>query len=50
MKNLSAIKTPKATYAGDVIGGSLVRENAWGVFIYQTPSEAVDKDFFGQAW
>jgi hypothetical protein len=44
MKNLLSNKTLQATYGGDVIGGSVVRGNAWGVFIYQTPSKAVDID------
>ena len=32
-ENQSAYKAPQATYNGDVMGGSVVRGNAWG-FLY----------------
>jgi hypothetical protein len=44
MKNLLEYKTPQATYGGDVIGGSVVRGNAWGVFIL-TGYKAAQKGF-----
>jgi hypothetical protein len=39
MKNLLSDKTPQATYGGDDIGGSVVRGNAWGAFVFKEASQ-----------